>query len=65
MRDLNSEDLYKFAANNGFVVKKNNEEYELQSKTEDKTLFFTSINEAFKRISEEKNILKKGKNVLH
>jgi len=65
MRELNSEDLSKFATNNGFILKKKDEEYELYSKTEDKDLLFKSIKEAFRRISDEINTLKKTKNVLH
>jgi hypothetical protein len=65
MRELNSEDLSKFATNNGFIIKKKDEEYELYSKTEDKFLLFKSVKEAFRRISDEINTLKKTKNVLH
>jgi len=65
MRELNSEDLSKFATNNGFILKKKDEEYELYSKTEDKVLLFKSVKETFRRISDEINTLKKTKNVLH
>jgi len=59
MRELNSEDLSKFATNNGFILKKKDEEYELHSKTEDKVLIFKTLKETFKRISDEINILRK------
>jgi hypothetical protein len=65
MRELNSEDLSKFATNNGFILKKKDEAYELHSKTEDKVLIFKTLKETFRRISDEINTLKKAKDVLH
>jgi hypothetical protein len=65
MRELNSEDLSKFATNNGFILKKKDEEYELHSKTENKVLIFNTVKETFRRISDEINILKKAKDVIY
>ena len=59
MRELNSEDLSKFAAKNGFIVNKKDEEYELHSKMEQKVLVFKTIKETFQKISNEINALKK------
>ena len=59
MRELNSEDLSKFAAKNGFIVNKKDEEYELHSKIEQKVLVFKTIKETFQKISNEINALKK------